>query len=118
MRFPLKLVFIALASLSAGASAQTTHVVAADGSGDFTSISTALTVALDGDALLVKPGNYTGFTVDAQSVSIVADGPGALVQGLMVVQNLGANQRVVLQGLIFDALALPFNLEGLSLIHI
>ena len=89
-----------LAFLASIASAQGVRVVTASGGLDFPEIQPAVDVAVDGDVLLVGEGSYSCFTVDGKSLSIVAV-PGAEVQigGYVCVQNLAANQAVLLSGI-------------------
>ena len=52
-----------------------THVVAADGSGDFTTISEAVAAAAEGDTVLVAPGDYAEALVIDKDITIQGDGP-------------------------------------------
>jgi hypothetical protein len=77
------------------------HVVDfAGGAGsDFTDLSAAVDAAADGDVLLVRSGLYDVWnTVDGRSLTIAGDGPFVQISGLLAVQNLDADQRVVLRG--------------------
>lgn len=88
--------------LAAGASAQSVFVVApAPGPGVFsTDIQPAVNAAANGDLVLVKAGAYSGFTINAKGVSVVADAGAAVVaNGVVLVINVSASQRVLLQGL-------------------
>lgn len=58
-----------------GAPAGATHVVAADGSGDFTTIGEAVAAASDGDTVLVKPGEYVEALVIDKDITVRGDGP-------------------------------------------
>ncbi|MFV2063827.1 MAG: pectinesterase family protein, partial [Chloroflexota bacterium] len=58
---------------AAGAGA--THIVAADGSGDFSTIGEAVDAAAEGDTILVKPGTYTEAIVIDKDITISGDGP-------------------------------------------
>ena len=69
-------------------------VVDPGGSGDATDLPQAIAAASEGDVLLVKPGLYSGFTIDGLSVHLVADGGIVKVLGSVVIQNLAASQRV------------------------
>ncbi len=64
-------------ALSAGVTAQegATHVVAADGSGDFSTISEALSAAAEGDTVLVRPGSYRESLVVDKGITLQGDGP-------------------------------------------
>jgi hypothetical protein len=69
---------------------------------NFTTISAAIAAASDGDVILVRPGNYAGFTVDGKSLAIVGDGRGpATITSTATVQNIPSAKRVLLQGLVF-----------------
>jgi hypothetical protein len=88
--------------LAAGASAQSVFVVApVAGPGVFsTDIQPAVDAAANGDLVLVKAGDYSGFTISAKGVSVVADAGAAVVaDGDVLVINVSASQRVLLQGL-------------------
>lgn len=52
-----------------------THIVAADGSGDFSTIAEAVAAAADGDTILVKPGTYAGSLVIDKDITLRGDGP-------------------------------------------
>ena len=52
-----------------------THVVAADGSGDFTTISEAVAAAAEGDTVLVKPGEYVEVVAVDKNITLQGDGP-------------------------------------------
>jgi len=52
-----------------------THNVAADGSGDFTTISDAVAAAANGDTILVAPGRYTEAIVIDGDLTLRGDGP-------------------------------------------
>ena len=75
-------------------------VVDSSGGGQFTNLQMAVNSASNGDTLLVRAGGYSSFTVDGKALSIVADsGATVTVSGSIVVQNLAADQGVVLAGL-------------------
>jgi hypothetical protein len=76
-------------------------------SGPYTTIQAAISAAQDGDTLLVKPGSYAQFILDAKSLTIVADAGGSVnIGGACAVRNLNATQRAVLSGL---TIAVPDN---------
>jgi hypothetical protein len=89
--------------LAATASAQSVLVVApVAGAGVFsTDIQPAIDAAVDGDLVLVEAGTYSGFTIDAKGVSVVADGGAVVSNGRVTVKNVTASERVLLQGLTF-----------------
>ena len=57
-----------------GAGSGVTHVVAADGSGDFTTISEAVAAAAEGDTVLVKPGEYAEIVLVDKDITLQGDG--------------------------------------------
>lgn len=67
---------------------------------DFQDLPSAVAAAQDGDVLLVKDGNYAGFTLSAKSLTLVGDhayssgqaSPGALL-GPCTIEGLGAGQQ-------------------------
>jgi len=100
----MKRVLPALALLAAPALAQNTWVVDASGSGDFTSIAAAASAAVDGEVLLVRPGNYYSdvVVIDAKELTIVKDGAGLVTSAQSLqVRNLPAGKEVHLSGLSF-----------------
>ena len=58
-----------------GAGTGATHVVAGDGSGDFTTITEAVAAAAEGDTVLVKPGTYAEALVIEKDITVQGDGP-------------------------------------------
>jgi hypothetical protein len=70
---------------------------------DFTDLSLAIQSAADGDSLLVRSGGYSVWdTIDGRSLTIAGDGPFVQLSGRLVVQNLAANQRFSLRGVVFQ----------------
>jgi len=97
-----RVTFASAILLATGASAQSVFVVApVPGPGVFsTDIQPAINAAADGDLVLVKAGSYTGFTMNAKGVSVVADsGASVVVNGLVFLTQISASQRALLQGL-------------------
>jgi len=75
-------------------------VVASGGGGQFTNLQSAVNAAQEGDTLLVKPGAYSTFTIDGESLTVAADTGGPVtVYGTVTVRDLSAGQQVVLSGL-------------------
>jgi hypothetical protein len=91
-----------LAFLVLGASARSeVLVVSSSGGGQFTNLQSAVNAAQEGDTLLVKPGAYSSFTIDGESLTVAADTGGPVtVYGSVVVRDLSAAQQVVLSGLV------------------
>ncbi len=73
-------------------------VVDAAGGGDFIEIQSAITAAVDGDTILVKPGNYPSFTISGKALTIVGDDVGTLpnLTGISRVENLALGKVVTL----------------------
>ncbi len=63
-----------------GITASKRIVVAADGSGDFRTIREALSVASEGDEIVVMPGRYAESAVIDKSVTVRGEGPRDLIQ--------------------------------------
>jgi hypothetical protein len=91
---PALLAALLVAPLTAGV------VLEVSPTGPYTQIQAAVTAANDGDLVLVHGGNYTSFTVQAKSLTVVAD-TGAIVnlQGGVSVLGLAAGQTVCIIGL-------------------
>ncbi len=65
--------------------------------GPYTQIQDAVNAANDGDLLLVKAGTYSGFVVQAKSLTVVGDAnPLVTVQGTVTVSDLTPGQNVAL----------------------
>jgi len=83
-----------------------------DAPADFASIQLAVNAAANGDAVLVRDGTYSGFTIDGKGLLILGDTTGtARVEQssfgsdpVVEVVNLAANQTVVFMGLEVEAL--------------
>jgi hypothetical protein len=74
-------------------------VVDASGGGAYRQIQPAVDAAVDGDTILVKSGNYPGFTISDKSLSVVVDfGASGTVQQSVGVLNLSASKSVLLAG--------------------
>lgn len=90
---------LAVASASPWVAAQ---VVIVDGpaAGTYADIASAVSVAQDGDVLLVGPGSYGAFTIDGKSLNVFAQDPTrSFVAQPIVVRNVPAGASVVLHGL-------------------
>lgn len=62
-----------LLALAAPLGAQDVHVVDGTGAGDFLTVQEAVDAASRGDTLLVKGGDYPGFTIEGKALQIVAE---------------------------------------------
>ena len=103
--------------LLASAASADVLVVASGGGGAFIAIQPAIDAAQGGDVVLVEPGTYAGFGIDDEHVAVVADTGGTvLVQGGVLVANLGATRDVLLHGLTIDASVAGVDADGLRLI--
>jgi len=88
------------ASVLGGLAAANVLVVDASGGGNFTTIHAALVAAADGDTILVRAGNYPGFSVPDKTLSIVADtAANVTVTGTASITSLAASHTIVLAGL-------------------
>jgi hypothetical protein len=106
---------LAAATLVPSPAAQTFVVSAAGGPGvAFTDMPQAVAGVPDGATLLVRPGNYSNFTIDAKGLTVLAD-LGVTVQlwpiGIVTVQNLAVHQTVVLHGLELSGSLAPSSLQ-------
>jgi hypothetical protein len=57
------------------AAGSATHVVAADGTGDFTTIGEAIAAAAEGDTVLIAPGAYAEAVIVDKALTLKGDGP-------------------------------------------
>lgn len=94
-------------------------VVDASGGGEYTSLVDALAAAQDGDTLLVRPGDYTGFfqpdfVITDRSLTIAGDGTGEVQVGALKVVQPTPGKRVVLRGLTATKPLSTGLFEGLS----
>ncbi len=73
------------------------NVITVDDSGPahFAQIQPAVDAAVDGDTILVKPGSYTGFTIDGKALTVVGD-DGALptVSGRIWIKNIAVGSTL------------------------
>jgi hypothetical protein len=92
-------VTVFLALTMAHADAAVIVVSGSSGPGvDFTSLQNAIGAAQNGDVLLLKPGSYGPALIQGKSLTLAKYSDFAQVGGL-IVQNLTADQTVVLRGL-------------------
>jgi hypothetical protein len=84
--------------LAAGPASASTWIVDDDGGPgvDFTTIAAAEAASIAGDVILVRPGNYAGFTLDA-GVAILGD-TGASITTALTIQGVPAGARATLAG--------------------
>ncbi|MCI0634200.1 MAG: hypothetical protein L0206_09855, partial [Actinobacteria bacterium] len=93
-----------LLALSAPVCAHDVHVVGSTPP-DFPDIQAAVNAAVDGDAVVVHPGTYPGFTLAGKGVSIVGleeNGARPRIDGDVAVQGLTAAQSAVVRGFDLD----------------
>lgn len=72
-------------------------VLVVSSTGPYTTIQSAIDAAADGDVVLVRPGTYAGFVIDAKSVDVI--GGAATIAGRVEVRTLIAARSVSLSGL-------------------
>ncbi|HZN41781.1 MAG TPA: hypothetical protein VFD82_23455 [Planctomycetota bacterium] len=92
---------VSVLSLAVAAATQTFIVDSASGPGtNFTDIPPAVAAVPDGAVLLVRPGNYSQFTIDGKSLAVLGE-PGAAVASALgpTIVNLLPHQAVVLRAL-------------------
>ena len=91
---------LAFTCFSTGASADII-TVDDDAPADFSDVQPAIYAALEGDIILIRPGDYRGADIIGKSLSLVGAGS-ALVKMNYVpvihIRNLGPNQRVYVSG--------------------
>ena len=76
------------------------RVVADDGSTPYSTIQAAVDAADDRDVILVRPGTYTGFEINNESLTVTAEiGTRVTVNGSVRVRNLAAERSVLLSNL-------------------
>ena len=81
------------------------HVVDPSGAGDFTTITSAVGFAADGDLILVRAGTYGCLKLDgSKGVTIQASGPGAVNLTYLEVSDLASHLTVAVRGLTLDGL--------------
>src|SRR5258705_2208649 len=72
------------------------------GQGGIPTIQGAVNSAADGDAILVKSGNYPAFSIVNKDLRVVADeGANVSVLGHVSVDHLASGKTVLLSGLVF-----------------
>jgi len=73
------------------------------GPGNISTIQDAVNQAADGDSILVKAGNYAGFSIVNKDLRVVADeGAAVNVQGQVSVTQLAIGKTVLLTGLAIE----------------
>jgi len=93
-------VALALSLCASSALAGDVHIAERPLIGPFTSLQSAVDAALEGESLLVTPGEYRPFTIDGKSVRVlVTSGGEAAISGGVTVKNIAAPQHVVLSRL-------------------
>lgn len=87
--------------------AQATLIVdARGGTGVFTEIQLAVDAATNGDTILVRRGDYSGFRIRAKAITLSADAGARVNRGAsqsLIVSAAPAGSRTVIQGLRFES---------------
>ena len=101
VRMKLRLTFTPLVlALAAPLGAQDVHVVDGTGAGDFLTIQEAVDAASNDDTLLIKAGDYAGFTVEGKALQVVAEsGQQVRVTDTVYIANQEDRDDVYLSGL-------------------
>ncbi len=100
MTFPRIASVLFLLSIGAGFAKGQVTIAERPLVGPFTTIQQGIDAALEGESLLVIPGHYASFTIDAKSVQVFVRGTGeAIITGEVSVKNLAPAQFVVLSRL-------------------
>ena len=87
--------------------AQADVLVVAPSGAPYTQPQAAVTAAVNGDTILIKPGTYNGFTLNAKALDIIADVEGSVtLNSLIQVQNIGPGQDVLIAGIRYRPLSL------------
>lgn len=110
----MKKLALALSLFAAPAAAQSVWIVDASGGAGSThaTIQAAVTVAADGDTVLVREGEYAGFLLGGKGLTVIAEvGSVPHLVGAVHVVDVPATSTVVLRGLSLEPGAL--NLPGL-----
>lgn len=80
-------------------------VVDAEGGGDFTTVGAAISAAVDGDILVIRPGDYTAepaLDIAGKALVIVGDTGGTTFLPVLTVDQLAAGKTAVLRQLSFE----------------
>lgn len=89
---------VGVLGLLASTSLADTWIVAQDGSGDFTSLASAVAQSSEGDVLFLRTGNYPGARIQGKSLEVVAQ-PGSVVEVVgLEISELDETQHVLLAG--------------------
>ncbi|MCE9593156.1 MAG: hypothetical protein K8S98_03085 [Planctomycetes bacterium] len=76
------------------------HVLTVGSGQDFADLQSAIDAATDGDTVLVRAGNYTGFVIDGKALTVVVDeGAQVAVNGEARVEHLASGRLLLLSGL-------------------
>ena len=96
-------------ALAGPASAQTVHIVAGDGTGDFLELQDAVDAAVNGDVLLVRPHAtpYLPTVINGKGLAIVGEGDGRPRVDEMAIRNLPADQVLTLRNLFIEGSETP-----------
>jgi hypothetical protein len=94
-------------------------VVDDSGGADFTQIQPAIDAALDGDTILVKPGNYPSFTINAKALTVIGEA-GALpsVNATVLIANVAEGQVVSLARLTVKGVSTGLAAQGAKALRV
>ena len=103
----LSLALLVAGLLAAPAAAQSVHIVAGDGSGDFVQLQAAVDAAADGDVILVRPHlePYDPTIVAGKGLVLVGEGASRPALDEVIVRDLPADRTVVLRHLTVEGSA-------------
>lgn len=79
--------------LAPGASAATTVTVAADGSGNYTTVQAAVNAVATGSTINIKPGTYRGVVTIPSGKSLTLAGTGSSANQVVIVEGHAAGQN-------------------------
>ena len=91
------------------------HVLVVGGPHGFSTIQTAVDLAVNGDTVLVKSGTYPGFAIGSKGISVVADTGATVVTDAVSVDGVPSGLSAVLAGLTIQT---SYGYAGLSAVAV